>query len=126
MIRETRAPDLALSKKRIGRESTCFCTCARSSEIRYWACTLKILVRRKEVTACTVMAKTTARTSNFRNPIFLLGIISSIRYLRDSGATKLAALLITIRTIPIRTKLRLGQMIVLKAFRILTFLSDIG
>src|SRR5690606_27764169 len=121
---ETRAPDLALSKKRIGRESTCFCTCARSSEIRNWAWTLKILVSRKEVTACTVMARTTTSTNTLRKSTFLLGIISSIRYLRDMGATKLAALLITINSKPISTRLRLGQMMVLKAFKILIFLSD--
>ncbi len=42
------------------------------------------------------------------------------------GPTKLAALLITMRTKPMKTKLRLGQIMVLKALRILTFLSDIA
>ncbi len=35
MMRETKAPDFALSKNRIGSESTFFCTWALSSEIRY-------------------------------------------------------------------------------------------
>jgi len=47
-----------------------------------------------------------------------------MRYLRDKGATKLAALLITISTNPIRTRFLLGQIMVLKALRILTRLSD--
>ncbi len=41
------------------------------------------------------------------------------------GPTKLAALLITIKTNPIRTKLRRGQMMVLNALRILIFLLGI-
>jgi hypothetical protein len=41
------------------------------------------------------------------------------------GATKLEALLITMSKRPTNTILRLGQIIVLKAVRILTFLSDI-
>jgi len=52
--------------------------------------------------------------------------MSSIKYLRDNGATKLAALLTIIRAKPIKTRFLLGQMMVLKAFRILTLLSDIG
>jgi hypothetical protein len=50
---------------------------------------------------------------------------SSIKYLREMGPTKLAALLMTIRTNPMKTKLRLGQIMVLKALRMLTLLSDI-
>jgi hypothetical protein len=52
-------------------------------------------------------------------------MISSIRYLRDKGATKLAALLMTIRRSPMKTRFRLGQIMVLNALRILTFLSGI-
>ena len=61
----------------------------------------------------------------FNKEIFLFGIISSIKYLRDIGATKLAVLLMTIRISPIKTSLRLGHIMVLNALRILTFLSDI-
>tara|TARA_R110002167_G_scaffold16336_6_gene64107 strand:- start:3366 stop:3545 length:180 start_codon:yes stop_codon:yes gene_type:complete len=56
--------------------------------------------------------------------MFLLGIISSIKYLRDRGATKLAALLITINRRPINTSFRLGQIIVLNAESIVTLFSD--
>ena len=41
------------------------------------------------------------------------------------GATKLAALLMTMSNSPKKTKFLLGHMMVLKAFRILTFFSDI-
>ena len=51
IILDTSAPDLLLSKKLIGNESIFFCTCARNSLIRYCACTLKIRVNKKEVTA---------------------------------------------------------------------------
>ncbi|MFT6929992.1 MAG: hypothetical protein ACJAQ7_001477 [Sediminicola sp.] len=71
------------------------------------------------------MENPTARTRIFKSSMFLLGIISSIRYFRDMGATKLEALLITMSKRPTNTILRLGQIIVLKAVRILTFLSDI-
>jgi hypothetical protein len=61
-----------------------------------------------------------------RNSRSLLGIMSSIKYLRDNGATKLEALLTIINAKPIKTRFLLGQMMVLNAFRILTLLSDIG
>jgi len=75
------------------------------------------------VTACTKIAIATAATSHFRNSTSLFGIMSSIKYLRDNGATKLAALLITINNRPVKTRLRLGQIIVLNALRIVTFFS---
>ena len=39
------------------------------------------------------------------------------------GATKLAALLITMSNKPIKTRFLLGQIMVLNAFKMLTFLS---
>ena len=59
IILETNAPDFVLSKKRIGNDNTFFWTCALSSDIKYCACTLKIRVSKKEVTACTKIAKPT-------------------------------------------------------------------
>ena len=47
MILETNSPDLLLSKKRMGKWSTCFCTWTRNCEIKRCASTLKIFVRRK-------------------------------------------------------------------------------
>ena len=126
MIRETSAPDFALSKNRTGRANTFFCTCARSSEIRYCACTLKILVNKKEVTACTKMANITPATRYFSMSTSLFTITSSMRCLDAIGATKLAALLMAMSKRPRSTNLRLGQIMVLNAVRILTFLLDIA
>jgi len=125
MILETSSPALVLSKKRMGSERIFRCTWALNSEIMNCACTLRILVSRKEVTDCTRMARMTIPTSSFKNSRSLFGMISSIRYLSDMGATKLAALLMTMRKRPIKTSFLLGQMIALKAFKILTLLSGI-
>ena len=53
-------------------------------------------------------------------------MISSKKYRNEIGATKLAALLTTINSNPTKTNFRLGQIIVLNAFRMLTFLSAIA
>lgn len=81
---------------------------------------------KKEVTACTSMANITTVTRILRNSISLFGMISSIRYFKESGATKLAALLMMMSTRPISTRFLRGQIIVLKAARTLTFLLDIN
>ena len=59
IILDTKAPDFVLSKKLIGKDSTFFCTWARNSLIKYWACTLKILTSKNEVVDCMVTAAIT-------------------------------------------------------------------
>jgi hypothetical protein len=45
MIRETSSPLFALSKTRTGSSRTCFCTWVRSWAMRFWASTLRSMVR---------------------------------------------------------------------------------
>ena len=51
MTLETNAPDLLLSKNRIGKVSNFFCTFALNKEIKCWASTESNLVKEKELTA---------------------------------------------------------------------------
>src|SRR5210317_140517 len=97
--------------------------------MRYWACTERIFVSKNEVMACTRMATMTTAINILSRSNSLLGIISSIKTFKDSGAIKLAILLTTISNKPIKTIFLLGQIMVVKACRIETLallLSFVG
>ena len=121
MILETNSPDFVLSKKRVGKYITFFWTRTRSLAMRCWASTLNILVNKKEVMACIVIAPITHNNKFLSISVSLFMITSSIKYWLAPGSTKLEILLRIIKKSPIRMGILLGQMIVLKTWLKVTF-----
>ena len=124
MMRDTNAPLLLLSKNEIGRRMMCSCICARSTEIKCWASTLKRRVSKYDVSACTRIAPPTTARRIFKSPVSWCAMTLSIRYFVEPGRTKPDSRLIPTSKSPTRTSLRRGHTMVQNVRRTLARETD--